>query len=106
MTLEDPDTVDSIKMTGDGRVTMTIYDHGSTKEPAKRLELLKKKIKRYFRYVIGKEFQQKYVKEGAKGITIKVVCSDEPTEEMRKLSLVTFRGFMDIKIPVVFEVVR
>lgn len=98
MTLLEIDKVDII-MVKNGIPELTVVDHGQV-AGEERVLALRSKLTAYGQFIVSTEFQNKY--ENWKNSRIVVVCSVEPTQEMRQFYFLEI-GFEDsgsLKIPV------
>ncbi len=102
MTLEETDRID-ITATKGNKMELVIIDAGLTTDPRERFDKLVDKLKTYVDYAASDEFKKKYPSIKAKNITIKVMCKNEPTGEMKGVSQSMLRGKAKNTIPVKYE---
>jgi len=89
MPLEDPNTIDIITKPKNGKMELIITDSGTTTDPNERLQRLIAKLKSYVGYFMSDEFKEEYPDIKPKNVAIKVVCRNEPTEQMKQIDKVS-----------------
>ena len=106
LALEDPNTLDIVLKPKDGKLTLIITDAGLTIDSQERLNKLITKLKSYVGYIVSNEFKKEYSDIKPKDVIIKVVCKNEPTEQMKQITRIMPHGDKENMIQVEFEVIK
>jgi len=106
MTLEEPNKIDITGKTKDGKIFLAITDVGITTNPDERFQKLIMKIKSYMNYVMGDAFKKEHPKVKPKDVIIKVICKNEPTDQMKQIENVGPTGDKENRISVTYEVMK
>ena len=92
MPLEDPDTIDLMATTTDGKPLLVITDAGLSRSDEERFEKLVAKLTSYVTFVMSEDFASRFPESRPSDATIEVVCADPPTEQMTKIGSIAPRG--------------
>ncbi len=106
MTLEEPNKLDIIGKTKDGKIFLVITDAGITTNPDERFQRLIMKIQSYVNYVMSDSFKKEYPKIKPKDVIIRVICKNEPTDQMKQVENVGPKGDKENRISVTYEVMK
>jgi hypothetical protein len=106
MTLEEANTIDIITKPKNGKMMMVITDAGVTTDPQERLEKLIAKLRSYVGYIMSDNFKKEYPGVKPKNVTIKVICQNEPTEQMKQIDKVMPHGDRENMIPIKYELFK
>lgn len=104
MPLEDPNTIDIIMKPKDGKMQLAITDAGVTIDPQARFKKLIEKLKVYVGFIMSDEFKKDYPDIKPKYVTIKVICKDEPTMQMKQMDKVMPHGDEENIIKIEYEI--
>lgn len=102
MTLEDPQAIDTIETSEQGKVCLVIIDGGQTTEASARLAALLSKLRTYINFALSDEFAAKYPGVDLSSVSIRVDCAQPPTDEMVQIHQVGPEGDRQRVIPVEF----
>jgi len=103
MTLEKTDVVDIVLKPQDGEITLVVVDAGTTPDPQERYALLLKKLGTYVGYATSAGFREQYPDIPVNNVTVRVICSIPPTEEMKQILNVGPSGDRINRMRVEFE---
>lgn len=82
MTIEQPDRVDSITRSADGATyTLLMTEDRRLDGSDAQLNQLLEKINAYIGYIQLGQFHQHYPDAVGRGLRVRLVCRDEPTDE-------------------------
>ena len=89
MALDDADTIDLILgPTRHAKAALVILDGRSHDDPAKRFDLLARKLRAYVAYLQGPQFVGPRAGMKPSDALVCVVCHDPPTEAMKQIQFV------------------
>jgi hypothetical protein len=86
MPLEDPNCIDIIIRSEEGKPCLVITDSGLTTDPEQRFTLLINKLMHYVGYILSEDFKQEYPGLKPGDVTIRVLCALDPTEKMARFA--------------------
>ena len=106
MTLEEPNKIDIIGKTKEGKIFLAIVEAELTADQDERFQKLITKIKTYANYIMGDDFKKKYPNTKPKDVVIKVVCNNEPSDQMKQIENIGPKGDIENRISVVYEIMK
>ena len=105
MPLEDPDSIDIMGQSKDGRPLLVITDAGLSSSDEERVDKLLAKLKTYAWFVTSPDYLEKFPGCEPGDAIIEVTCATEPSERMRQVGGISLRGERACRIEVRYRVV-
>jgi hypothetical protein len=98
MSLAEPDVIDVVvTLPNDPRLLLLAYDGGEIPDTTAREIALQKKLDAYLKFVVSGQYAKAFPEDTDRDLCIVVICSDSPTEGMRRV-----RGIRDHRHPETF----
>lgn len=104
MPLEDPNIIDMIMKPKNGTMQLGLIDAGVTIDSHERLKKLIEKLKAYVSFIMSDEFKKDYPDIKPKDVTIKVICKNEPTAQMKQIDKIMPHGDEENIIKIEYEI--
>jgi hypothetical protein len=86
MSLEDEDAVDGWVRSPDGKPELIIVDDHIWNDDEERWSRLLDKLRSYIGFILGDEFAAQFPGTEACDVTIRVVCTQPPTQRMQQFT--------------------
>lgn len=103
--LEEPNRIDMIGVTPDGRIMLVITDAGITTDPDRRFALFLANIETCLAYATSDRLAKDHPGKSLADVRIRLMCTNPPTEQMQQLTSVSPANQKDHQIPISIEVV-
>lgn len=106
MPLEQTAALDFVSRTAEGELLLAITDSGETRDPGRRLELLREKATNYLLFALSPDFRANFPDVSLSRVAILVLCHDEPTSAMRAFTRVARRSDPSQGLDIRYQVFR